>query len=294
MFAHQLVTETRESISAGPQAASLNDAESARRLLEQHTGFCQFRVVLPGTVTWAGDAAALPGVVDLTMARTLEQTVLSFVAEDRPRVLDAIEAAIRERQGFRFTARIRTSRGLKVVEVIGDVVLTESQVTGIMGMARDVSGCVEREALAISRARLIRHLVEDMPVPIVVLDRGLTVVACSADWARTYGLSSRAAALNRPLGRIAEVNREMTGAIIEALGGRTVHIGLWFYSGDDGRQVRRSCAVIPWHCGADAAGGVMMVVGGGEPNYASLEIADRALGRTTKGLLELLETLQAA
>ena len=127
-----------------------------------------------------------------------------------------------------------------------------------------------------------------------VLDRALRVVACSSEWARAYGLSARSAALNQPLGALLEVSRETTAAIIEALNGRTAHIGLWFYSGEDSRQIRRSCAVIPWQCGTDAAGGVMMVIGAGEASYASLEIADRTLGRSTRGLLQMLETIKAA
>lgn len=294
MFTHQLVSETRESISARPAPASLNACDSVRRLLEQQTGFRQFRVVLPGTVSWAGEAPEAGDLGALSRAHTLGDAVLAFRSDDRPRVLDAIEAAIKDQMGFRFTARLRATKTTKVVEVIGDVVVADGQVTEIFGLARDVSGRVEREALAISRARLIANLVEEMPVPVVVLDRALRIVGCSADWVRTYGLTGQSAALNQPLGRIVEIDRETTGAIIEALNGRTAHVGLWFYSGEDGRQVRRSCAVIPWQCGADAAGGVLMVVGGGEPSYASREIADKTLGRSTRSLLELLETLKAA
>ena len=43
-----------------------------------------------------------------------------------------------------------------------------------------------------------------MPVPVVVLDRALRVVACSSDWARAYGLSGRSGALNQPLGKLLE------------------------------------------------------------------------------------------
>jgi hypothetical protein len=34
-----------------------------------------------------------------------------------------------------------------------------------------------------------------------------------------------------------------------------------------------------------------MVIGGGEPSYASAQIADQALGRTAHSLLKTLETL---
>lgn len=49
--------------------------------------------------------------------------------------------------------------------------------------------------------------------------------------------------------------------------------------------------MIPWQCGTEAAGGVLMVIGGGDASYASAEIADRALGRSMNGLLKILETL---
>lgn len=294
MFSHQLIAETVPSVTDRPPAGSLNDPDIVRRLLEQHTGFGQFRVILSGAVEYA-PTLRLPDGADATArTATLEQAVLSYVPEDRPRVVEAMRAAIREQKGFHLKARKIVDGGTKVFEVIGDVKIEDGKVTELFGVARDVSATVEREAMAISRARLIRHLVEDMPVPVVVLDRALRVVACSSEWARAYGLSARSAALNQPLGTLLEVSRETTAAIIEALNGRTAHIGLWFYSGEDSRQIRRSCAVIPWQCGTDAAGGVMMVIGAGEASYASLEIADRTLGRSTRGLLQMLETIKAA
>lgn len=158
---------------------------------------------------------------------------------------------------------------------------------------RDISRGVEREAVAISRARLIRHMVEDLPVPVVVLDRALRVVGCSLEWSKAYGLSGRTAAFGKPLGTIVELSRETTAAIISALQGQAANVGVWFWSGESHKQLRRSCVVIPWQCGNDAPGGVMMVIGGGESSYASLAIADKALGRTTQSLLQMLETLPA-
>ena len=292
MFTHQLISETTPSIDDRAPLPSVNDPDAVRRLLEKHTGFAQFRVVLPGTVIWAPDADQLRAEAAGPAAATLGDTVLAYLPEDRGRIVDAIQAAIRERRGFRFVGRMKSkSNGVRVIETIGDVKIEDDTVTELFGLVRDISQSVEREAMAISRARLIRHLVEDIPVPVAVLDRALRVVACSADWTRSYGLADRTAALDKPLGKLIDVGREMTSAIIEALNGRTAHIGLWFHSGDDRRQVRRSCAVIPWQCGADAAGGVLMVIGGGEPSYASLEIADRSLGRTTHSLLRMLETI---
>ena len=46
-----------------------------------------------------------------------------------------------------------------------------------------------------------------------------------------------------------------------------------------------------WQCGQDASGGVLMLVGEELPAYATLDIADKALGRSTKGLLEMFETM---
>ena len=295
MFTHQLVAETVPSIADRSPAASLNEADAVRRLLEQHTDFRQFRVVLPGTVSWAPGTLGLREHNPLVDATTLKDVILAYVPQDRGRVVDAIDLAIRGRRGFHFTARMMVRGAVRVIETIGDVKLGDhGEVAELFGLARDVSRKVEGEAMATSRARLIRHLVEDIPVPVVVLDRALRVVACSADWARAYGLSRRRDALNQPLGRLVELSQDTTASIIQALGGRTAHVGLWFYSGELHQKVRRQCAVIPWQCGSESAGGVLMVIGGGEPSYASADIADRALGRSVLNLWSTLEALAAA
>jgi len=292
MFSHQLKAETVPSVSNLASIPSLNDPDAARRLLEAHSGFAQFRVVLPGTVIWSAEAAKIGGRTPDQGEASLEETVLAYLPQDRQRIVDSISEAIAKRKGFHFTGRIRLSgEQVKVLETIGDVKVEAGEVTELYGLVRDVSSTIERDAMGISRARLIRHLVEDMPVPVVVLDRALRVVGCSTEWTKAYGVAGRTAALGKPLGQLVEVSRETTSAIIEALGGQPAHLGLWFYSGEDGRQVRRNCIVVPWQCGADSPGGVMIVIGGAQTSFASLEIADRALGRSTKGLLELLETL---
>jgi PAS domain-containing protein len=288
MFAHQLIREIVPSLIDRAISPSLNDAESVRVLLEQHTGFGQFRVVLPGRVIWAPEVTILGRANAPT---SLEAVVLSYVPEDRARVVDTIRAAIHERRGFHFTARMQTD-AVRMVEVIGDVKVEQDAVTEILGLVRDISAMVERDAMATSRARLIRHLIDDMPIPVVVLDRALRVLAATSEWCRAYGVPDRAAALNQPLGRLTEVSRETISAIIEALNGRVGRVGLWFHSGEDRRQVYRNCVVIPWQSGTEAPGGVLMVIGG-EASYASTEIADRALGRTTRTLLEMLETISA-
>jgi hypothetical protein len=75
------------------------------------------------------------------------------------------------------------------------------------------------------------------------------------------------------------------------MGGDTSKIVLPFYDAEDGRQVHRNCVVVPWQCGSDAAGGVLMLVGEEHPPYATLEVADRALGRKTQGLMQILEAM---
>jgi PAS domain-containing protein len=295
MFTHQLVAEVVPSIAERAPGPSLNDADAIRRLLEQHTGFGQFRVVLPGTVSWAPGTLGLRERSPLVEAATLKDLILAYLPEDRSRVVDAIDLAMHERRGFRFNARMMVRGSVRVIETIGDVRIgAGGEVTELFGLARDVSSKVENEAMATSRARLIRHLVEDIPVPVAVLDRALRVVACSGDWARAYGLPRRHDALSKPLGRLVEVSGETTAAIIEALNGRTAHVGLWFHSGELRKRVWRQCAVIPWQCGSESAGGVLMVIGGSELSYASAEIADRALGRSAPTLMATLAALPVA
>lgn len=291
MFAQQLTSEFFPSLSESGGDVSLNDSEIVRRLLEQHTGFAQFRVVLPMTVTWSAEAARMRGEAEGTSDTSLETAVRAYLPADRVRLVETITQAIEEKRGFRFSGRRRVGDRDTVLETIGDVKVENGKVTEIIGLTRDISAKVEREALGISRARLIRRMVEDMPVPVVVLDRALRVVACSAAWAKSHGLGGRTDALGKPVNTLITMSREMTSAIITAMGGETAKVTLPFYGADDGRQVHRACVVVPWQCGSDAAGGVLMLVGDDSPPFATLEVADRALGRRTKGLVAMLETL---
>ena len=290
VFTHQLIAETVPSVWRTAHPGSLNDNEAIRLLLEQTTGYAQFRVVLPGTVTWAPTMQR--GQMIPQSVTSLEQAVRSFMQEDRSRIIDTLAAAMSERKGFHITARMRGQDGrIRVIEMIGDVKLEDERVTEIFGVTRDVSETVEREALAISRARLIKTLVDDMPMPVAVLDRSLRVVGASSDWIKSYGLESVEAALGKPLGKLIDVSREMTPALVEALNGKTARVTLKFYGAEDSRQIRRVCAVIPWHCGGETTGGVLLVYGSAERVFASPDIADNVMGRQGRSLIQLLETL---
>jgi PAS domain-containing protein len=291
MFPQQLTTEFFPTLAHEAVGPSLNDGEIIRRLLERHTGFAQFRVVLPMTVTWSAEAARMSGEAAGTSETSLDAAVRAYMRADRARLVETIMQAIEEKRGFRFLGRRRFGERIKILETICDVKVEDGAVTELIGLTRDVSVRVEREALGISRARLIRRMVEDMPVPVVVLDRALRVVACSTAWARSHGLGGRTEALGKPVNKLIEMSREITAAIIEAMGGDTAKIVLPFYGAEDGRQVLRNCVVVPWQCGSDAAGGVLMLVGEEHPPYATLEVADRALGRRSRSLMEILEAM---
>jgi|EndMetStandDraft_7_1072992.scaffolds.fasta_scaffold117271_2 PAS domain-containing protein len=286
MFAQQLTAELVPTLPAD-NGDSLNDCGTVRRLLERHTGFTQFRIVLPGQVILSDglSEARGGGVREIS----LQDAVHSYMPEDQVRVIEVITEAIKQRKGYRFTGRRKVGDQIRIVETIADVKIENDQVTEIVGLSRDISDSVEREALAISRARLIRRMVEDMPVPVVVLDRGLKVVACSAAWAKSHGLRTRGEALGRPLNKLIEVSNEITSAIIQAMKGRSAQFNLPFYSAEDGRPMQWRMVVTSWQCGSDASGGVLMMAGEENPPYATLEVADRAFGRRTRGLLEMLE-----
>ena len=292
MFSQQLVSELVPALADSEKLPSLNDCAAMRQLLERHTGFAQFRVVLPGTVTFSPGASRMRGEGQLEV--TLQHAVLAYVPEDRARLVELMTEAIKHKQGFHFMGRRMVGNKPRVIETIADVVVENDAVTEVIGFSRDVSDKLEKEAMSISRARLIGRMVQDMPVPVVVLDRGLRVVACSAAWAKSHGLSKRDDAIGQPINKLIEVSREVTSAIIDAMGGKTAQFEQSSYSAEDGLAVPRRVVVTAWQCGSDAAGGVLMMSGEERPPYATLEVADRAFGRRTRNLLEMLETVEPA
>lgn len=290
MFKPQLHAELSESVTGMARMPAVNSDGEMLHLIEAAKGIGQFRVTLPDVVAWSPRAAAIHGMDD-TRELPLQEAIRQYVPDDRKMVVETITQALERRSGFRYVARLKTPDGtLRTIDCIGDVVLDGERVTGAFGALRDVSVKVEKEALAIGRARLIRSLVNEMPVPVAVLDRALRVVACSREWALSHGVT-RGKALGRALTDLAEVPSDITAAIIAALGGKTVHATLPLYTSTSEHGVVRECAVIPWQCGSERADGVLMVWGVGERAYASLEIADRASGAGTRGLMRLLEAM---
>lgn len=288
LFKQQLIAELLPPLSERRAGSSLNESEHMRELLELHTGFAQFRVVLPDVVMFSPGASRLRG--ENRFEVSLRDAVKAYVGADRTRLVKVMTAAVEQRKGYHFTGLRMVDGKPRVIETIADVKIEGDRVIEIVGYSRDISERLEKEALAISRARLIRHMVEDMPVPVVVLDRGLQVVACSTAWVLSHGLTRRAEALGKPLNKLIEVSHEITAAIIQAMRGKTAQFVSAGYAAEDGRPVKRSVVVTSWQCGSDATGGVLMMTGEERPPYATLEVADRALGRRTRSLIEMLET----
>lgn len=261
-----------------------------RRLLEKHTGYVQFRLQLPDRVMFSPGASRLRG--EAATEVSLHHAVRAYVQEDQPRLVETIAEAIQQRKGFHFIGRRIVGDDERVIETIADVLIESDQVVEVIGFSRDISEMLEKEALSISRARLIRRMVEDMPVPVVVLDRALRVVACSSAWAASHGLSTREEAQGQRINKLIELSREVTSAIIAGMQGRTHQFDYPFYSAEDGMPVKRRVVVTPWQCGSDAMGGIVMMAGEAQPPFATLEVADRALGRRTRGLMEMLEAVK--
>ena len=107
MFTQQLTSEFFPTLSGETESPSLNDGEVVRRLLEKQTGFAQFRVVLPMTVTWSDEAARMSGEEPGTSATSLDVAVRAYLRPDRVRLVETIMQAIEEKRGFRFLGRRR-------------------------------------------------------------------------------------------------------------------------------------------------------------------------------------------
>ena len=290
MLKLQVKGEVAPSITGDLLSVSVNPESQVAALLEERKGYCQFRLELPGRVALSERLALLfrrPGLREMA----LDELVNLFVLADRGLIVDTLAKAVSLRQGFRFVARLAVGGRLtKTIECLGDLVIAGDEVTGAFGVMRDNSQGIEKQAVAISRARLIRHMVEDLPVPVVVLDRALRVVGCSAEWARVHGLAGRQAALGKPFGSLTTVKTEMTRAIVDALMGSAARFEQLYYSAETGRAAPRTCVVIPWQCGTDEPGGVIMVTGGGDASFATLEVADRSASGPS--FLDVLETIR--
>lgn len=266
MFEKQLIAAGVDSLAQTDPGQPVADAERALQLLEQRTGYGQWKVVFPGSVVLSPRVCEIFGWQATDEALPLQEMVKLYHMEDRGKLLSLIAQALESRRGFHCRLRIERRDGqLRMIETIADLRLKDGRVVDLFGFSRDVTREMERDLQMLGRLKLVQDLVNDMPAPIVVLDDKLRVLDCSIFWLKAHRFIERREVVgksllmltpNMPPEHKAEYERAMKGQIVRSK--RT------FTSSTTNQQGQYNTLITPWYVADKKVGGITIVIGWSE------------------------------
>jgi PAS domain-containing protein len=213
----------------------------------------------------------------------LADLIEPFEGVDRIRFAEIVGHSLREKTGYQTVLRLRRPDGtLHRVEVAGDVMVDGEQLLGFVGLMREVS---QSDSVAPSGDNLERAgaLVKAMPIPAVLTDPDMRVLAFSNLWARSHGVASGEivghdlieVVPRAPVGWALEHAKVVAGQTI--IGDRTFHNPL------TGRPVKSMANLCPWYGEDGAVQAVITMIGWSDLIYATKEIAAAMKGRVVRG-----------
>lgn len=279
MFDDQIAISQFPSLTISGPAPEYADRIMWLRDARFHIGHFVFR--MPDEVHWSPEVFEICGLPVKHGPLGLEDVFSVFDSDDRARLAELLAQALRGKTGYQATLRLRRPDGeVRLVETVGDVVLEDGHLTAVVGLMRDVTD-VPRPTAPMGETDRIKTVIEAMPVPAVLTDRQMRIVACSDTWCKSHGVS-RADAIGKDL--VQAVEKAPVGWALEhekVVAGKAASTERQFVNPTTGRPVRCQTTLTPWVGEDGMVQGVITVVGWSEFAFASKEVA--ALVRRKNG-----------
>jgi PAS domain S-box-containing protein len=266
MFDKQLIATPLDSLAQVDLPPPVADAERALQLLEQRSGYGQWKVIFPGSVVLSDRVCEIFGWMPTPDPLPLQEMVKLYHMEDRGKFLTLIAQALEGRRGFHSRLRIERRDGqIRVIETIADLRMANGRVTELFGFSRDVTREMERELQVQGRLKLVHELVGDMPAPIVVLDEKLRVMDCSIFWLKAHRFIEKREVVGKSLLMLTpNIPPEYKDEYERALKGQTVRTKRTFTSSTTNQPIQFNTLITPWYVAEKKVGGITMVIGWSE------------------------------
>ncbi|MEM6645706.1 MAG: PAS domain S-box protein [Bacteroidota bacterium] len=157
--------------------------------------------VADGTVEWSDEIYRIHGRDRATFTPTLELAINAYHPNDRERVTQVVQTAMRRGTPFSFDLRlVRPDGSIRYVRARGDVALDQhGQVETLFGVFLDVTDDHDlRSALALSQVNFTT-IFEAVPDAIVFLDGAYRIRLANPAFARLFAFPAPSAAESKPL-----------------------------------------------------------------------------------------------
>lgn len=230
------------------------------------------------SIRWSPTVFDIYGLPYASKAVSLEQALAPLVVEDRTRVAALMMQSIKHRTSYHMELHLRRPDGeTRLVEVATDPVEKDDRVVALVGGIRDISARGASTTSSSDQWIQASELVSHWPVPAILIDRQMKIVACSDLWLKSHGLGPRKAVLGADLIEI--VPGAPVGWALEhdrVLAGHTVQTERVFHNPVTRRPVPCRTTISPWRSMEGAVVGTLTVIGWSEFSYSSRDLALRS------------------
>ncbi len=266
MFDKQIIVNSIDSLAETEPAPAVADAARALQLIENRSGYGQWKIIFPGSVILSAPVCEAFGWMPTEEPLPLQDMVKLYHAEDRGKFLTLIAQALEGRKGFHCRLRIERRDGqIRVIETIADLRLVNGRVAELFGFSRDVTREMERELQVQGRLRLVQELVGDMPAPIVVLDEKLRVMDCSIFWLKAHRFIEKREVVGKSLMMLTpNIPPDQKDEYERAMRGQTIRTRRTFTSSTTNQPIQFNTLITPWYVADKKVGGITIVTGWSE------------------------------
>ncbi|NHA15592.1 PAS domain S-box protein [Thioalkalivibrio sp. XN279] len=281
------------------QVREISERKQARAALDEAEARIRFALDSSRIGAWDLD------LVDHTALRTLQhdrifgyeellpewsyEVFLEHVhSEDRARVDEAFQTAIRDRADWSFECRIvRRDGALRWIWATGRHSTAESGGPRRMaGIVQDITEPRRREQYLREREEQLELFIEHTPAPIAIFDREMRYLATTRMWRETYGggdLETRGRSHYEVFPDLDEGRLE---AHRRGLVGETVRVTADRFPRADGTELFVNWEVVPWRAADGTVGGIILFT----EDVTERHLARQALelqARRAEAMLEL-------
>lgn len=152
-----------------------------------------------GDVWWSEKVFRIHGMQPQSGPVNLEDAIRKYHSSDATTVGWLVMQALKLKSGYTFVLRLTQPDGrVKLVESRARYLPAgQNQGPQLVGTFRDVSKEMSQSELLANRKQVVVSIIENSPVPVVVLDRQLNYVEVSPAWARYVGAVDAEALLGK-------------------------------------------------------------------------------------------------
>lgn len=211
---------------------------------------------------WSPETYEIHGLPANSSDMDLKRALAFYVPEDRKTVTELIDKAVRAQTGFQFKLRIKRADGeVRMVEAIGDVKRSsETKKITLYGTIRDITSQTKFENARNGQKELIQKLLLCLPIPAIIVDRGMKYVSANDRFAMEFNFSKEEVHKGADHFKLfPETPLRWKELMKLSLTGKPIVREREMYERANGSKILMDLVLLPWRTQGGEVGGLVML-----------------------------------